>query len=281
MVSEAKLNLLQRLLPDGLVADARWLQVRGYSSGLRSKYVASGWLEQPARGVFTRPGGGHRWEQFIISLQSLLRQPVAVGGKTALGLQGYAHDVPLGVEESVQLYTEAKLPGWLQKLPLRTAFDVHNARRLFPDAGIAASVDDLPDPASKPARPSTLPRGHGLTTVPWGPKDWPILVSTPERAALELLDELPDNETFESVDLIMEGLTTLSPRRVEELLTRCSSIKVKRLFLWFAERHGQPWLDRIDARHVDTGTGKRVIARGGRLDSKYLITVPEALHGRP
>ena len=43
----AKLNQLQRLLPEGLVVDAAWLETRGYSRGLRSRYLASGWLEQP------------------------------------------------------------------------------------------------------------------------------------------------------------------------------------------------------------------------------------------
>ena len=44
-----KLNWLERHLPEGLVADARWLTRHGYSTSLRSQYVAAGWLEQPAR----------------------------------------------------------------------------------------------------------------------------------------------------------------------------------------------------------------------------------------
>jgi len=275
-----KLNRLQHLLPEGLLADARWLGARSYSSALRSKYVSHGWLEQPVRGVYTRPGGIHRWEQVAVSLQSVLRLPVAVGGATALNMQGYAHYLPLGGEERIQLYAETSLPGWLKRLDLKLTFEAHNARRLFPDDGIADGVKLLPDPAdSDDFAEDEQQFAHGLKTISWGQHSWPLLVSAPERAVLELLDELPDNETFEDVDVVMEGLRTLSPRRLQELLEACSSIKVKRLFLWFADRHDLPWLKRLDPSRIEIGKGKRVIAKGGRLDTKYQITVPEALHG--
>jgi hypothetical protein len=274
-----KLNRLQHLLPEGLLADARWLEARSYSSALRSKYVSHGWLEQPARSVYTRPGGLQRWEQVVISLQSVLRLPVAVGGRTALNIQGYAHYLPLGGEDRIQLYAETSLPGWLKKLKLSILFETHNAGRLFSDGGIAEDVPLLPDPAVNDVVESGKPLPHGLRAVSWGQHSWPLLVSAPERAILELLDELPDRETFENVDVLMEGLRTLSPHRLQELLEACASIKVKRLFFWFADRHNLPWLKRLDPSRVQTGTGKRVIAKGGRLDPKYQITVPEALHG--
>lgn len=275
-----KLNRLQHLLPEGLLADAHWLEAQGYSSTLRSKYVARGWLEQPARGVFTRPGGVRRWEQVVISLQSVLRLPVAVGGRSALQLHGYGHHLPLGGEARVLLYTECALPGWLGNPTLDVEFDTRNARRLFSMPGLREAVAALPSPSAAlgPGTESAFFQ-PGLQTVPWSHHDWPLLVSTPERAILELLDELPDRETFESVDVLMEGLRTLRPRQLQAVLEACVSVKVNRLFLWFAERHGHPWLRHLNTDRVRTGSGKRVIATGGRLDRKYLITVPEALHG--
>lgn len=274
-----KLNRLQHLLPEGLLADARWLGERSYSSALRSKYVSHGWLEQPVRGVYTRPGGVQRWEQVAVSLQSVLRLPVAVGGRTALNIQGYAHYLPLGGEERIQLYAETSLPGWLKRLDIGVSFETRNAGRLFPDDGIAKGVKLLSNPADSDLVEGGQQFAHGLRTVSWGQHAWPLLVSAPERAILELLDELPDGETFENVDVVMEGMRTLSPRRLQELLGSCDSIKVKRLFLWFADRHDLSWLKRLDTSRVETGKGKRVIAKGGRLDTKYQITVPEALHG--
>jgi hypothetical protein len=50
-------------------------------------------------------------------------------------------------------------------------------------------------------------------------------------------------------------------------------VKVKRLFLWFAEKHDHAWLKQLD--RIDLGDGKRMLVRGGKLDPKFNITVPE------
>ena len=77
--------------------------------------------------------------------------------------------------------------------------------------------------------------------------------------------------------MLMEGIVGLGPERAGRLLRQCRSVKVKRLFLWFAERHGHAWFDRLDLEGVDLGSGKRMLVRGGRLDRKYGITVPSDL----
>jgi hypothetical protein len=102
-------------------------------------------------------------------------------------------------------------------------------------------------------------------------------VSTPERAILELLDEVPNHETFHQADVLMEGLRNLSRRRLHTLLADCKKVKVKRLFFWFAERHNHAWLQKLDRAGIDLGKGKRMLARGGKLDTKYNVTVPENL----
>jgi hypothetical protein len=115
----------------------------------------------------------------------------------------------------------------------------------------------------------------GLVRQPWGHWDWPLTLSSPERAILELLDEIPQRETFHQTDMLIEGLRILSPRRLHKLLVDCRSVKVKRLFLWFAERHDHAWLKQLDRNDIDLGHGKRMLVRGGRLDPKFNITVPE------
>jgi hypothetical protein len=96
---------------------------------------------------------------------------------------------------------------------------------------------------------------------------------------LELLDELPEHESFHQADMLMEGLANLSPRRLQGLLEACRSVKVKRLFFFFADRHRHAWLKKLDKSKVDLGSGKRMLVRGGKLDRTYQITVPEDLHG--
>ena len=79
--------------------------------------------------------------------------------------------------------------------------------------------------------------------------------------------------------MLMEGLSTLSPTRLQTLLGDCRSVKVKRLFFFFADRHKHAWLKRLDRSVIDLGSGKRMLVKGGRFDAQHLITVPETLDG--
>lgn len=273
--SGTKLNWLEQNLPEGLLADTAWLGRHGYSSSLRSQYVSAGWLKQPARGVFMRPHGRLRWEQAVISLQTLLEVPVIVGGRTALELQGFAHYLARERSE-VHLYGHEPPPSWLHKLPLPVRFVFHKSERLFRNDPITRSLTSLAWNIRTGKGISTDPlHGHGLTVQPWGHWDWPLTLSAPERAVLELLDELPERESFHQADKLMEGLANLSPRRLQKLLEDCHSVKVKRLFFYLADRHGHAWLKRIERERIDLGTGKRMLVRGGKLDPAYGITVPE------
>lgn len=254
MQSDRKLNQLQTLLPEGLVADAAWLEGHGYSRSLRSHYVRAGWLQSPARRVYHRGQGALSWEQVVRSLQNVLRLPFTVGGRTALELHGYAHYLS-GEQREVHLYGPARPPSWLSSLPLNVTFYWHNSLRLFP-MGCNGDEPNL-DAAS-----------------PDNAVSHPLKLSSKERAVLELLDELPDRESFHQVDALMEGLTDLSPRRMQILLEACASVKVKRLFCYFADRHRHAWRARLDLSRIDLGSGKRVLVKGGRLDPVYQITVP-------
>ena len=218
-----KLNRLEGLLPEGLLVDAAWLTRHGYSTSLRSQYVASGWLTQPARQVYQRPRGSLNWQQVVISLQMVLGQEVAVGGRSALELQGFAHYLPQESRE-VHLYGPKRLPAWLDKLYLQVQFVYHNSERMFSNRAI---------PATTKLGRGGNPLPADLVGQPWGQWEWQLVLSSPERAVLELLDELPDRESFHQVDKLFEGLANLSPRRLEKLLLNCRSVKVKRLFLFF------------------------------------------------
>lgn len=262
---EGKLNQLGRMLPEGLLVDAAWLSGHGYSSSLRSQYVSAGWLTQPVRRVFSRGRGELNWRQAVISLQTLLGHRLIVGGRTALEVQGFAHYLRQGTGQ-VFLYGPKRPPSWLANLPLGASFTYRHSEPLLP-------LSDFPHTLEPGKRP------HDLDTLPYGQWDWPLTVSRPERALLELLDELPNRETFAEVDALVEGLANLRPKLLESLLARCGSVKVKRLFFFFAERHNHAWVARIDRKAVDLGKGKRLLVRGGILDPTYQITVPRDLHG--
>lgn len=273
-----KLNFLERTLPEGLLVDAAWMERHGYSTSLRSQYVDAGWLVQPTRGTFKRPRGPLTWEKAVISLQTLLGYPVFVGGRTALELVGYGHYLRSG-PQIVHLHGRSKPPAWLDKLPVEARFVFHRSDTLFLSDPVSKGVTGLAfDIDANRGQRVDLLQG-GAFREHFTQAEWPLTISAPERAFLELLDELPARETFHDVDMIAEGLRTLSPRRLQALLEDCRSVKVKRLFFWFADRHRPPWLAHLDRSRVPLGSGKRMLAKGGKLDPTYLITVPESLGG--
>lgn len=272
-----KLNRLQRLVPTGLVVTAAWLNDHGYSSALLRKYVANGWLEQPARGIYRRPAGKLLWQHVVVSLQTLLETPVFVGGRTALEQQGLSHYISQNSPREVHLYFDAKPPGWIKKVLLEESLVLHRSRRLFKSTQMRSSGIWSSEHQAFLEANVTIP--DDLSLQGWGQWHWPLVMSKPERAVLELIDEVPENESFHQADMLIEGLRTLSPRRMQTLLEECTSIKVKRLFLWFAERHQPPWLNELTYEHIDLGSGKRSLAPGGKLDHKYLITVPKGMYG--
>ena len=236
-------------LPEGLLVNYNWLNNKGFSRPLVDYYLRSGRLEAVARGVYRRPGPQLKWQHVVYSLQEM-GFSVHVGGRSALDHQALAHYLSLGYE-TVHLYSASRLPGWLSEVDAGVAFYTHH-KSLF------TSNDE------------TL----GKTSVPFGAWDWPVNYATRERALLEYLDDLPDAAEWELADKYMEGATTLRPKLLMLLLHACSRVKTKRLFLWLAERHHHAWFKQLDIDELNLGSGKRLIAKAGKLDSKYQITVP-------
>ncbi|MBN1869839.1 MAG: type IV toxin-antitoxin system AbiEi family antitoxin [Candidatus Omnitrophica bacterium] len=237
-------------VPDGVVVNRAWLKEKDINSALVDYYLRKGYLERVAYGAYRRPGSPLKWQHLVYSLQ-VLGFSVHIGGRSALELKGFAHYLPFNKKQRVHLFRENKLPGWLFKTKIDAEF-VEHTRKLFKN-----NENNL-----------------GLTTILFGSWDWKINVASPERAILEMMSDVPNKESFHMVDVMMESATTLRPEVINTLLEKCNNIKVKRLFLWFSEKHGHPWFERLELDHVDLGKGKRVVQKGGKLDPKYLITVP-------
>lgn len=95
---------------------------------------------------------------------------------------------------------------------------------------------------------------------------------------LEVLTEVPSKVSFEHAAALMQGLSNLSPKKIDSLLRDCLHIKVKRLFLWLAERQGHAWFKHLKPSEYDLGSGKRLIAKRGKLNTRWAITVPKEMH---
>ncbi|MBI2825763.1 MAG: type IV toxin-antitoxin system AbiEi family antitoxin domain-containing protein [Planctomycetia bacterium] len=77
----------------------------------------------------------------------------------------------------------------------------------------------------------------------------------------------------------MEGLGSLRPDLVRDLLTACTSVKAKRLFLYMAEKANHQWLRFVDTSSLDLGKGERSLSKGGFYVAKYHLVVPSELTG--
>lgn len=183
---------------------------------------------------------------------------IHVGGLTALDLAGLTHFLLTGSEVRVHIFSESPLPSWINRIPLAARFERHSTLRLWPE--------------------SVMTNPRFLREYSWQDGLPPIAYSCPEKALLEVLTEVPSAVSFEHADALMQGLSNLSPKKIDALLRTCRSIKVKRLFLWLAERNGHPWYKRLEPTEYDLGSGKRVLAQHGRLHARWAITVPKEMH---
>lgn len=249
-----------KLVPYGLLATKAWLRKQGLARHAIDNLVKSRQLKTAARGVLVRPDTPLKWQGVVCSLQRM-GSDVTVGGLSALQLHGFAHYLPFSDRTPVHLYGRDPLPPWANRLGLSAPFVWHRSSRLF-----TAAPAETPD--------------HDFTqSLPWGDQSWNLRVATPERAILEVLEEVPSKISFEHAEQLMQGLTTLSPRRLGSLLRLTRNVKVKRLFFWLAERQSHAWFKKLVPSEFDLGSGKRVLARGGKYVPKYRITVPEEMYG--
>jgi hypothetical protein len=241
--------LLEEHVPETVLL-ASYLEKKGISHDLQKYYRRSGWLSSIGTGAFKRPKESVGWQGALYGLQTQINMQVHVGGLTALSLHGTAHYLRLG-PETVSLFSPQKtnVPAWFK------AYDWNSA--------------------ITHVKTSMLPPSIGL--IDFKEKNFSIRISSPERAILECLFLAPDKLDLVECYQIMEGLTNLRPKLMQELLEACASVKVKRLFLYMAEKAGHQWLSYIDQSDISVGEGDRSIVKGGVYISTFRISVPKEL----
>jgi Transcriptional regulator, AbiEi antitoxin, Type IV TA system len=94
---------------------------------------------------------------------------------------------------------------------------------------------------------------------------------------MECLYLAPEKQELMECYELIEGLNSLRPQSVQALLENCTSVKVKRLFLYMAEKTKHEWFQYLDLNKIDLGTGKRSLVKNGVYSVKYKITVPREL----
>lgn len=249
-----------RLVPEGSLVTRAWLQSHELSNHAIDNLLKSQQLETVKNGVYKREGSIVEWGDIVYFLQRRYITDLTIGGISALELQKLSHYLPLSNHRVLNLYGTDNLPAWVNTITDNARFQRHSLGDLLGQAATKDLTEQL---------------NQYTKIFNWKDTKEGLIISTPERAILEVLNDVPGKISFEHADELMQGLNTLSPRSLQKLLEICDNVKVRRLFFWYAERQNHSWLVKINKDNINLGSGNRVIVKGGRLNKKYKITVPE------
>jgi hypothetical protein len=249
-LSPSWLNRLMSLWQPGIVLTSPLLSKANIPPKAAHYLRTSGVLAAIGDGAYCKQGDSPHWWGVCAALQLQLGLPLHISGRRALALHGFTHYLEVG-RHQVWLFADHKLalPRWF--VNYSWDFDWYYTQ---------AKLFTLP-----PEDPSLLSMQF---------QGFPLRVASRERAILEMIHLIGKHHRFEEVEEVFELLVTLDPQKVQHLLNSCTSIKVCRVFLYLAHMYKPAWQKEIDESKINLGKGKREVVKGGRLDSRYLITVP-------
>lgn len=246
---ESKLNkMLQSGQKNGLLF-ASWLIEQGYSKQLLSRYRSSGWLSALCKGVMYRTGDRLSAFGALQSFNEQLGKSFHIAAHSALELWGFNHYVPMGKPLLMVSTAGGKMPQWM-------GYDAFDREFTFFSTEVFARAQ--------------------ITTISY--LDWRLLISSPEQAFMECLLLTPRLYDYMDLFYIMEQLTTLRPDILQSLLETTKHYKMKRLFLYMAEKAGHYWYDELDLTRIDLGTHKLQLVPSGVYVAKYRMTIPKDLN---
>jgi hypothetical protein len=208
-------------------------------------YKKSGWVEALGYGAFIKKNGVPTLLAGINALQYKADYKIHSGGRYALEqYHGKTHFVRHDDLPELFCSERKPLPKWFEANFAET-FKLFRTRFLSDDIGLQEIKED------------------GLK----------IEVSTPERAFLEML-YTGSVSTVEAYQ-IMETMTVVKPDLLNEMLSCCASIKVKRLFLYLASKVGYAWFKKLDLDRINLGRGVRVIDKSGHFHKEWNIVADD------
>jgi len=214
--------------------DTAWLAKHGLDAKQAARLAKAGWLQRVGHGVYLLSGDKLDRDASLAWLGKVI-PGLHVAGKTALAWRGVRHNVSFQSTMTLWGDVPATLPSWFTAAYPAT----YEATHIFDDA---------------------MPPSLGLAPLPAGRAD--VLVSAPERALLELLNDVGRGQGIEEAKHLLEAI--LSPRLsvLEELFAHLDRIKVVRLAATFADELDLPW--KALARHHSErlGGGRRWVSAG-------------------
>lgn len=249
-------NQIEEIIPEGLIVTRSWLQdTMDLGKHTLDNLVKSDYLKSIQRGIYIRGAKkSTSWQSIVFTLQNIMESDLLVGGLTALELKGYTHYIPVLGVERIMLYGDDNLPRWCNEYVLKAKFYKNSQREIFANM----NKEEI---------------AKYTISISW--EDIEIKTACPEMAILQVLRQVPNKVSFEHAAELMQGMTSLSPRKLQVLLEACTHIGVKRLFLFLANHYKYVWFTKLKTENIYLGSGKRMLVEGGELDKDYLITVPK------
>ena len=245
----SKINKLLTEWIKGDLHSLKWMRDRGVNQNLAYQYFKNGSLDKVGPGIYKRREEKVSWMGAVRLLQDELGKKLHISGRTALELTGVSHYVPMGKNSKVFLttYEKAKLPKWFLENDFDCDFSYQSLKLFSNELGISEFQS---------------PFGFRLN------------ISSRELAILELIDLLDLSNSLETAENYLSGLTGLRADLLQKLLEDCTSIKVKRVFLYLSEKIAHSYFSKLDISKIDLGKGKRQIVKvDTQFDKKYQITV--------
>lgn len=230
-VERNKLNALFTKVSPGTPLTSAHLADLGISSNLAGQYAKAGWLTRLGHGVYARANDVLDVHRALGVVQQAI-EGLHVGGKTALDWHGVRHYVSQRPTLHLYGWEAASLPAWFTE---RFPAD-YRRKRLF--------------------REQPLAMLHVLRH-----ESGESLVSSPERALLEMLSEVGLRQPLQEAREIAESTRHLRSKVLKQLLEQCTSVKTVRLCLQLGRELKLPWEKKLDADTLRAGSKSPWVAR--------------------
>lgn len=244
-----KINTLRQQTPSNGIMLTSWLEKSGFSRNEISNYIKSGWLQRISTGVYQFSGDTPSLYGILASYQKQANMEYHIGAVSALELKGFSHYIAMGKPTAVVFSpVRPPIPKWLNDTDLDMNL-VEVSSKVLGTAG----VEQL------------------------GYQGQTLTVSSPERAIMECILLSPARYDLMDIYYLMEMLTSLRSSLVQRLLEDCTSVKVKRMFLYMAEKARHRWFDKLDLSRISLGSGTRSFMKGGVKIPAYDIVIPKEL----
>lgn len=231
--SQSKLNILYTRLHTGSPITSAQLAELGISADLAVHYARSGWLKRLGRVSIAGP----------VKLCRSIRASSCSSGKSPDFMSaarrrwiwsGVRHTVLQRPTLHLYGWVTARMPDWFG----RHFPGEYRRKQLFNE-----QPDDMPGVGRFENR-------HNAS-----------LVSTPERALHELLDEVGVRQPLQEAREIAESAYNLRASVLMELLKRCTSVKTVRLCLRLEREFSLPWVGKLDETVPPKGSARPWISK--------------------